>query len=73
MSITITTDVFCNICSNWEHGVSTDKAKIRLAREIAHEGGWITKRRDGKLKDFCPECQVNDPDEVAGRFDRGVE
>ena len=59
MSITITTDVFCDgdECGDWEHGVSGSKVKVRAARKQVQRSGWVRVVHDGKLRDLCPRCR----------------
>lgn len=58
MSITVTTDVFCDVCNDWVEGVSgRDFADKENARKHAKQHGWIMMYWDGKLIDLCPECQ----------------
>lgn len=57
MTIKVTTDVFCNVCGNWVHGLVDFDKQAQMARDIARDQGWITQRRDGKLVDLCPNCQ----------------
>lgn len=55
MSISVTTDVFCdgNGCSLWTHGVTNgSRTAAKHARREAKRAGWsITKRGD-----YCPAC-----------------
>lgn len=55
MSISVTTDVFCdgNGCSLWAHGVTNgSRTAAKRARHEAKRAGWsITKHGD-----FCPTC-----------------
>lgn len=61
MSITVTTDVFCDICSCWIHGISgIQQIDIRRSLKIAKTKGWIRKKVEGKLIDVCPDCQEED-------------
>lgn len=57
MSITITTDVFCDHCADWCDGVS-DGLKIRIkdARNQAKGMGWKRVLDDGAWIDLCPDC-----------------
>lgn len=58
MSITVTTDVFCNNCTDWTEGVSgRDFADPKAARKHAKQNGWISIYRDKKLIDLCPACK----------------
>lgn len=58
MSITISTDVFCDICSKWIHGGTGRKTNIRRARRKAKEAGWLrcASPFSGKMSDVCPSC-----------------
>lgn len=53
MSITITTDVFCDECNDWVHGTTGPRSATREARSVARANGWKCDR-DG---DLCPTCQ----------------
>ena len=58
MSITVTTDVFCDKCTKWTEGVSgRDYADKRSARKHAKQYGWILIENNGKFIDICPECR----------------
>jgi len=62
MSLTVTTDVFCDLCNSWVHGVSgRDYKDAKNARKCAKIEGWITKYKDRKLIDVCPGCQIKNP------------
>lgn len=52
MSFTITTDVFCDICSDWVHGTVSWRVEKAKAWKTAKFKGWIKK--DGKM--ICPLC-----------------
>lgn len=56
MSVTYTTDIFCEItgdtCLYWVHGVSGRGPNVKAARKVAKRLGW--KRIDGQ--DICPNC-----------------
>lgn len=56
MSITITTDVFCDICSRWIHGVVGPTSDARAARRVAKTNGWTRRLRNSKMIDVCPDC-----------------
>lgn len=58
MSITVTTDVFCDVCNNWTDGCSSSANKIRRksAREAAKRAGWKRIRVNGSMRDLCPGC-----------------
>jgi hypothetical protein len=55
MSITVTTDVFCDgpDCLAWINGVSSTRTQAAAARKEARRYGW--SRRNGR--DLCPECR----------------
>ncbi len=56
MSVTISTDIFCDYCSCWDSAVTVsgiNAIRIRQARKKAKQQGWLYK----KGKDICPECQ----------------
>ncbi len=50
MSITITTDVFCDRCPHWAHGTTGPRPAIREARARVKAVGW----RHLKGEDICP-------------------
>lgn len=53
MSITITTDVFCDACGMaWVFGCTGSRPDSRKARRAAKTEGW---ERRGNL-DVCPSC-----------------
>jgi len=54
--LSITTDVFCDICGNWTQGAVGRTIRVRQARENAASRGWRQIKRDGKLIDICPVC-----------------
>lgn len=56
--IRITTDVFCDICGNWEHGLVSHKAETRKARKEVKKKSWIYSDN----KDFCYDCWMKEPD-----------
>jgi predicted DsbA family dithiol-disulfide isomerase len=60
MSITISTDVFCDICSIWNQDLtqfSTKKAQIKRVRKTAKYAGWKKVRISGQTFDLCPNCK----------------
>jgi len=60
VSITISTDVFCDgsdDCSQWIEGTTGPRSDAKAARENAKHYGW--KRVRGK--DYCPACQKERP------------
>lgn len=58
MSITATTDVFCDICNNWIFGVTGPRSNARGARRHARENGWVRRRlSNGRRIDVCPRCK----------------
>lgn len=58
MSITITTDVFCDICGTWTFGDVGPKPKIQEARQVARQKGWLRCRSpiSGEMSDICDNC-----------------
>lgn len=56
MSITITTDVFCDKCNEWVFGATEGHARPKEARERARKAGWKRKRVEGRTFDLCPTC-----------------
>lgn len=54
MSITVTTDVFCDGCNNWTNGTSGPRTDTKTARTNAHLEGWKRSRANGN--DYCPDC-----------------
>jgi hypothetical protein len=54
MSITISTDVFCDgeDCLNWTQGVTGRRAATWRARDAAKQSGWVHR----KGRDLCPAC-----------------
>ena len=52
MALVITTDVFCDGCGNWVHGVTGNRVRARPARETAATKGWVRRRG----QDLCPSC-----------------
>ena len=59
MSISITTDVFCDICGiNWTFGAVGSKPNPQAARRNAKRQGWLRRRSPigGKMSDICRGC-----------------
>jgi hypothetical protein len=63
MSLTITTDVFCDGvvdgegCHAWTEGVThPTSVQATDARERAKAKGWTRRKRDGRMVDLCPLC-----------------
>lgn len=59
MSITIVTDVFCDICGQWQTGATSYKAQVRKARkELKEKHGWTRALSPftGEMADICPDC-----------------
>jgi hypothetical protein len=54
MSITVSTDVFCDgeDCSLWIEGVTGPRVNARDARATAKRCGWVI----GRGRDLCPAC-----------------
>lgn len=59
MSFTITTDVFCDICSQWIDGISSHKPERRKAWKRARYAG--SKNQPITGKHMCPACVVKTP------------
>lgn len=54
MSITLTTDVFCDGCGTWEPNVTqtSERSRVRAARQLARQFGWVCSSH----ADWCPDC-----------------
>ncbi len=72
MSITITTDVFCDTCGQWTHGIAIDRPERRYARRIAKDRGWKRKKVHGRMRDVCPACNESDTPDTEGDSDDTV-
>lgn len=58
MSVTVTTDVFCDGCSRWAHYGCASVAQVAEAQEGARRAGWtFNKAREAA----CPECNGSKP------------
>ena len=57
MSITVTSDVFCDVCSQWVFGYVGPRMSHSKARRRAQGEGWKRIKIGGKLQDVCPDCQ----------------
>jgi hypothetical protein len=58
VSITITTDVMCDGCGDWTHGVTGAGPSGVAARRVAKRCGWahVKGAPGGGMLDLCPEC-----------------
>ncbi len=57
MSITVSTDVFCDVCHvEWVHGGTGCRKRTAEARREARAHGYKTTFKDGELIDVCPKC-----------------
>ena len=56
MGITITTDIFCDKCGNWEHIYVGNKAERRLAGIRAKKNGWKRMKINDDFNWLCPDC-----------------
>jgi hypothetical protein len=57
MSVSVTTDIFCDICHyNWISGLTSHTMQSVRARQIARMAGWTRVRIAGRFLDICPEC-----------------
>ena len=54
--IRVTTDLACDRCGCWEHGISSHRVETRWVRAELRKRGWRTRRRDGRVEDLCPKC-----------------
>lgn len=54
MSLTITTDVFCDKrgCGNWVDGITGPRTDAKAARAETRRHGWKITRAG----DLCPHC-----------------
>ena len=58
MSITVSTDVFCDVCGCWDHGTTGPKVdKTQALKSVKVNYGWTTRKVGGKLTDLCPNCK----------------
>ncbi len=59
MSITVTTDVFCDskTCISWVFGTTAEVVRKKEARRVAKMRGWERIKADGRLTDVCPWCR----------------
>jgi len=55
MSISVTTNVSCDRCSETSSLVSS-RVQIKKARAKARSCGWVTRRIEGRKVDLCPQC-----------------
>ena len=66
MSLSVTTDVFCDRCPRWLCGTQGRlRAEGREARRLAREAGWV--HRDGL--DLCSTCARADASPAEGNPD----
>lgn len=57
MSATVSTDIFCDNCPDWIHGVTGPRQDMDKARAVAAAVGWTRHRLGrGRLVDLCPDC-----------------
>ena len=59
MSLTITTDVFCDECGAWNSQTGGATGMVIMgheARRKAKSAGYVCLRENGKLLDLCPDC-----------------
>lgn len=54
MSLTYSTDVFCDDCGNWTHGCI--RVSAITARRVARLEGWKCMKIKNGWLDLCPEC-----------------
>jgi hypothetical protein len=58
VSVTITTDVFCDECSHWAHFGTGTKSQTGEALRAARAAGW-TVLASGRCT--CPKCNGTNP------------
>jgi hypothetical protein len=55
MTARITTDIFCDVCGQWEHGATSDRPERRLSRAELKKIGWrFIRGPEGEWIDVCP-------------------
>ena len=60
MSITVTTDVFCDFCDDWVFGTEGPRQNSTEARATAKRHGWERiLSYSGSYVDVCPKCKDN--------------
>lgn len=64
MSLTITTDVFCDSCADWTEGHAGHKIDGRAARIVAKASGWERRKIDRKRFDLCKTCRLLPLEEI---------
>lgn len=62
MGIVVSTDVFCDECSNWGHHETGKKSDITGAKNKAKKDGWTLKKTDELVDLICPACNGSKPD-----------
>lgn len=74
MGIVVTTDVFCDKCTNWAHYHGGNKSKKTEALNAALKSGWKLVPADGGEDLICPCCTGAEPDYWQSWFkgDRGL-
>ena len=62
MSITVSTDVFCDgeDCGQWTNGATGVRIRARAARKKAARYGWLITRKG----DFCHLCRPDKREQV---------
>lgn len=56
MSLSVTTDVWCDRCGNWTTGVSSYKVEAKQARRNVAVIGWERIKVGYEFQDVCPTC-----------------
>jgi len=56
MTVTVSTDVFCDYCQAWCHGVVGSRALHREAHAVVARVGWVRRREAHRVVDLCPSC-----------------
>lgn len=62
MGIIVTTDVFCDKCSNWGHHHGGQRSDKKGAMEAAMKDGWTKVKVDGDVDLHCPACNGSRPE-----------
>lgn len=57
VSITVSTDIVCDVCHDWIHGTSGPRSNAKEARRVAKRKGWRRTTIDGTKVDVCPKCR----------------
>lgn len=62
MAVTITTEMFCDGCANWQHVATGRMPQKALAHAKAKAAGWTQKvANNGSVRCLCPMCNGTQP------------